>query len=116
MADEGRAPHGLLLAVVVGVVVGAPFLLGDTGEAITEAIADLLSPAGLLLLPIGLLLVIRFLSSDRGTALSDVFSFGGPDSIHRVGGSPVGIALLLVVLLFLLYNRVSLFGGGDEDE
>jgi hypothetical protein len=48
---------------------------GDGGEALTEAIAELL-------------LLIRLLSSDRGTAaLADVFAFGGsPDAVHRLGG------------------------------
>ncbi|XP_062189792.1 uncharacterized protein LOC133892842 [Phragmites australis] len=113
------APHGLLLAVVLGLVVAGPLFLGDGGEAITGAVADLLGPAGLLLLPVGLILVIRVLSSDHGAAaLANVFTFGGsPDAVHRVGGSPVGIALLLLLISVLLYYRSSLFGGdggGDE--
>ncbi|XP_008780867.2 uncharacterized protein LOC103700789 [Phoenix dactylifera] len=115
MVEEGPgAPHGVLLAVVVAVVVAVPFLLGDGGEALTEAISEVVSPAGLLLLPVTLILLIRFLSSDRGTAFSGIFSSGSPDSIHRVGGSPIGVALVLILLLFLLYNRFSLFGGDDD--
>lgn len=91
-------------------------MFGDQGEAITEAISELLSPVGLLLLPIALLLAIQFLSSDRGSFVSSIFYTGEPDSIHRVSGSPVGVALLLILVLFLLYNRVSIFGGGDDDE
>lgn len=117
MADQdgqgGAPPHGILLAAVVGLVVAAPFLFGGGGEAITGVISDAISPAGLLLLPVVLILVIRFLSSDRGAVLSDIFSAGSPDSIHRVGGSPVGVALLLLLILFLLYYRVSIFGGDD---
>ncbi|XP_073104708.1 uncharacterized protein [Elaeis guineensis] len=117
MVEEGReAPHGVLLAVVVALVVAVPFLVGDGGEALSEAISELVSPAGLLFLPVTLIFVIRFLSSDRGTAFSDVFSLGSPDSIHRVGGSPIGVALVLLLLLFLLYNRFYLFGGGDDDD
>ncbi|KAJ3683707.1 hypothetical protein LUZ60_013934 [Juncus effusus] len=120
MADGGPAapPHGALLAVVVGAMVAAPFLVGESaGEAITEMIADMLSPVGLLLLPVTLIIVIQFLSSDRGVAFTDVFNFGGsPDSFHRVGGSPIGVALVLVLILFLLYYKFSLFGGGDEDD
>ncbi len=116
MIEERGAPHGILLAVVVAIVVVVPFLLGDQGEAITEAISELLSPVGLLLLPIILLLTIHFLSSDRGSFISAIFTTGEPDSIHRVSGSPVGVALFLLLILFLLYNRVSIFGGGDSDE
>lgn len=111
---QGGAPHAILLAVVVAIVIVVPFLLGDQGEALTEAISDLLSPFGLLLLPILLLLTIQFLSSDRGSFVSAIFSSGEPDSIHRVTGSPVGVALFLVLILFLLYNRISIFGGDDD--
>ncbi|KAL9400814.1 hypothetical protein Peur_004663 [Populus x canadensis] len=107
-------PHGILLAVVVSIVVLAPFIFGDQGQAITEAFAELLSPMGLLLLPIILLLTIQFLSSDRGSFVSTIFFTGEPESIHRVSGSPVGVALFLVLILFLLYNRLSIFGGGDD--
>ncbi|XP_057956934.1 uncharacterized protein LOC131150311 [Malania oleifera] len=113
---RGSAPHGVLLAVVIGIVVLGPLLLGDQGEALTEAFSELLSPIGLLLLPVFLLLTIQFLSSDRASLLSGIFSTGEPDSIHRVSGSPVGVALFLLVLLFLLYNRVSIFGGDDDAE
>lgn len=111
---QGGAPHAILLAVVVAIVIVVPFLLGDQGEALTDAISDLLSPFGLLLLPILLLLTIQFLSSDRGSFVSAIFSSGEPDSIHRVTGSPVGVALFLVLILFLLYNRISIFGGDDD--
>ncbi|KAJ4834080.1 hypothetical protein Tsubulata_016278 [Turnera subulata] len=113
---HGGAPHGILLAVVVCIVVLAPFLFGDQGEAITEAISELLSPVGLLLLPIVLLLTIQFLSSDRGSFVSTIFSTGEPDTIHRVSGSPVGVALFLVLILFLLYNRMSIFGDDDSGD
>ncbi|TYI61735.1 hypothetical protein E1A91_D10G194400v1 [Gossypium mustelinum] len=112
----GGAPHGIILAVVVGIVVLAPFLFGDQGEAITEAISELLTPLGLLLLPIILLLTIQFLSSDRGSFVSAIFSTGEPDTIHRVSGSPFGVALFLLLILFLLYNRVSIFGGDDDSD
>ncbi|KAH9765852.1 hypothetical protein KPL70_001986 [Citrus sinensis] len=111
---HGGPPHGVLLAVVVGIVVLVPFIIGDSGEAITEFIAELLSPVGLLLLPIILLLTIQFLSSDRGSFVNSIFFTGEPDTIHRVSGSPVGVALFLVLILFLLYNRVSIFGGDDD--
>ncbi|XP_051129042.1 uncharacterized protein LOC127249965 [Andrographis paniculata] len=114
--EDRRAgpPHAAILAVVVVLVLALPALFGDQGEAITEFVADTLSPIGMLLLPIILLLTIQFLSSDRGSFVAAMFSFGEPNSIHRLSGSPVGVALVLLLVLLLLYNRVSIFGG-DED-
>ncbi|KAG0495419.1 hypothetical protein HPP92_000161 [Vanilla planifolia] len=109
-------PHVVLLLVVTGALVAAPFLFGEGGSAVTEAISDVLTPAGLLLLPVVLVLLIRFLSSERASAVSDLFSFGSPDSIHRVGGSPLGVAAVLLLLLLLLYFRVSIFSGEDSGE
>ncbi|MCL7036417.1 hypothetical protein MKW94_015165 [Papaver nudicaule] len=111
----GGAPHGILLMVVVGLVIILPMILGD-GEAITEAISEMLSPIGLLLIPIILLLLIQFLSSsDRGVSFVSTIAVGEPDSIHRLSGSPVGVALFLALVLFLLYNRFSLFGSDDDE-
>ncbi|KAG6726448.1 hypothetical protein I3843_02G069100 [Carya illinoinensis] len=111
---QAGAPHGVLLAVVVALVLVVPSFIGDQGQAITEAISELVSPVGLLFLAILLLLIIQFLSSERGSFISNIFSTGEPDTIHRVSGSPVGVALVLIIVLFLLYNRVSIFGGGDD--
>ncbi|KAJ9536836.1 hypothetical protein OSB04_029648 [Centaurea solstitialis] len=113
---RGGAPYGILLAVVVVVIIGIPMFLGDGGEAVTEFIAELLSPLGLLLLPIVLLLVIQYLSSDSGSFVSSVFSTGEPNSIHRASGSPIGVALVLLLVLFLLYNKFSIFGGDDDSD
>ncbi|KAM3707743.1 hypothetical protein ACB098_02G048000 [Castanea mollissima] len=78
---QAGAPHGVLLAVVVAMIVAVPLLVGD---------------------------------QDRGSFISSIFSTGEPDTIHRVSGSPFGVALVLVLILFLLYNRFSIFGGGDD--
>lgn len=117
MIEERQGPpHGILIIVVVAAVLIIPTLIGDQGEAITEFIADLLTPIGLLLLPILLLLTIQFLSSQNGSFVSGIFSTGEPNSIHRVSGSPVGVALFLILTLLLLYYRVSIFGGDDDSE
>ncbi|CAL0325802.1 unnamed protein product [Lupinus luteus] len=81
MIEERGAPHGILLAVVVALVVIVPFFFGD----------------------------------DRASFISSIFTTGQPDSIHRASGSPVGVALFLVLILFLLYNRFSIFGGADDE-
>ncbi|KAL8481507.1 hypothetical protein ACS0TY_027859 [Phlomoides rotata] len=116
MIEDRRAgpPHAAIIAIVVVLVMVVPTLLGDQGEAVTEFIAELLSPVGLLLLPIVLLLTIQFLSSDSGSFVAALFSTGEPNSIHRASGSPFGVALFLVLVLILLYNRVSIFGGDDD--
>ncbi|KAJ0769753.1 hypothetical protein HanLR1_Chr03g0116151 [Helianthus annuus] len=114
--QRGGAPYGILLAVVVFILIEIPMFLGDGGEALTEFIAELLSPLGLLLLPIILLLAIQYLSSDSGSFVSSIFSAGEPSSIHRASGSPVGVALVLVLVLFLLYNKFSIFGGDDDSD
>ncbi|XP_042064183.1 uncharacterized protein LOC121807909 [Salvia splendens] len=116
MIEERRAgpPHAAIMAAVVVLVMVVPTLLGDQGEAVTEFIAEMLSPVGLLLLPIVLLLTIQFLSSDTGSFVSTIFSTGEPNSIHRASGSPLGVAFVLILVLFLLYNRVSIFGGDDD--
>ncbi|KAK8949223.1 hypothetical protein KSP39_PZI006158 [Platanthera zijinensis] len=106
--------HVLLILTVAGVLVAAPFLIGDGIATLTNAISDLLKPAGLFLIPVMIVLLIRFLSSDRASAISDLFSFGSPDSIHRVGGSPLGVAAVLAVIIFLLYHRTSLFSDDDS--
>ncbi|KAG5632959.1 hypothetical protein H5410_004676 [Solanum commersonii] len=118
MIEEERhgPPHGILLAVVVVAVLLIPTILGENGEAITDFISDLLTPIGLLLLPIILLLTIQFLSSDTGSIINTIFSTGEPNSIHRVSGSPVGVALFLALTLFLLYNRSSIFGDDDSGD
>nr|XP_043629651.1 uncharacterized protein LOC122600937 [Erigeron canadensis] len=112
----GGAPYGILLAIVVITLIGIPIFLGDGGEAVTEFISELLSPFGLLLLPIVLLLVIQYLSSESGSFVSGIFSSGEPNSIHRASGSPVGVALVLLLVLFLLYNKFSIFGGDDDSD
>lgn len=119
MIEDRRAgaPYGILLAIVVVTLIGIPIFLGDGGEAVTEFISELLSPLGLLLLPIILLLVIQYLSSDNGSFVASIFNTGEPNSIHRASGSPVGVAFVLLIVLFLLYNKFSIFGGdGDDDE
>ncbi|KAK1387573.1 putative Transmembrane protein [Heracleum sosnowskyi] len=115
---RGSAPYGILFVVVVALLVVIPLILGEQGEALTEILPELLSPLGLLLLPIILLLTIQFLSSESGSSVSSIFATGGggPESIHRATGSPVGVALFLLLVLILLYSRISIFGGDDDSD
>ncbi|ERN02252.1 uncharacterized protein LOC18430357 [Amborella trichopoda] len=118
MEDDARArgpPHVLILGLVVGSMLLLPSLLGE-GGALVEMVSELLGPGMLMALPILLLLAIRFLSSDRAVFVSSLFSGGEPNSIHRVGGSPVGVVFILILTLLLLNYKVSLFGEDDSEE
>ncbi|KAH6765845.1 hypothetical protein C2S52_016828 [Perilla frutescens var. hirtella] len=57
--------------------------------------------------PVLLLLLVHWLAEDR-----DHFPFTmdlpEKDSLHRIGGSPLGVAILLVLLMFMIYHHSSL--------
>uniref|UniRef100_R7WFQ9 Uncharacterized protein n=1 Tax=Aegilops tauschii TaxID=37682 RepID=R7WFQ9_AEGTA len=116
--EDYRTPHGLLMAVVMGAVVAGPLFVLDGGEALREALSELLGPVGLPLLPLGLVVLIRVLSS--GYRLVDVFGFAlgeSLDAAYRSGrGSPVGGVISLLLFLRAVYYRSwSPFGGGDDE-
>ncbi|KAI4338521.1 hypothetical protein MLD38_023570 [Melastoma candidum] len=114
-AEEARrgAPHGVILAIVVAAVTAFPHVIGEPGEVILEAISELFTPVGLLILAVTLLLTIQVLSSDRSDVLRGFFTAEG---ICGSRDSPVGVVLFLLIVLFLLYNRGSLLGGGDDGD
>ncbi|CAN6468837.1 unnamed protein product [Victoria cruziana] len=118
MAEGGEwevPPYGAILVVVVGAAVALPMVLGDPSVVI-ETIQGMLSPSALLLIPLLLLFLIRFLSSENSAVISNMIAAASePNSIHRIGGSPVGVALLLFSLLLFVYYR-SLFGGSGDDD
>ncbi|KAK4784950.1 hypothetical protein SAY86_001639 [Trapa natans] len=63
----------------------------------------------LMLCPLFLLLLLHFLSADtpRRVPLFVPLLADQKESIHRVGGSPFGIALLLAFILFLVAHQSS---------
>ena len=92
----GAPPHGVIFAAVVVIIVLVPFLLGDGGEAVTDAITELLSPIGLLLLPVVLLLTIQFLSSDHGGSIfAGIFTACEPYRCKTLGLIPSLIRALI---------------------
>ncbi|KAF3796873.1 hypothetical protein EJ110_NYTH00742 [Nymphaea thermarum] len=56
----------------------------------------------LMVSPLVLLLVVQWLSGAERRWLPYVFPLPERDSIHRTGSSPWGVALLLVVLMFMI--------------
>ncbi|KAK8507119.1 hypothetical protein V6N13_069910 [Hibiscus sabdariffa] len=107
------ASHGVILAVVVFIVVLAPFITGDQGEAITEAISELLTPLGLLLLPLLLLLAIQSYPPTAAT-----LSPPANQTPYTVSVAPLSASASFFssYVLFLLYYRASIFGGGDDSD
>lgn len=61
----------------------------------------------LLLCPLILLLVVHFLSAEDRRRVPLIVSLPEKESFNRAGGSPWGIALLLVFLLFMISRQSS---------
>ncbi|KAL8490684.1 hypothetical protein ACS0TY_022617 [Phlomoides rotata] len=118
---EGRRagpPHAIIIAAVVAAALLLPTLFGDEDDAISNFVgaAEVLSPVGLLLLPIALILTIHFLSSAAGSFVAGIFSSSTDrNSIHRASASPVGVVMVLLLVLLLLYYKVSIFSGYDDN-
>ncbi|XP_057809178.1 uncharacterized protein LOC131023652 [Salvia miltiorrhiza] len=112
---RGGAPHAAVIAAVVVVVMVLPTLIGDQCGAVADSVAELLSPLGLLLLPISLILAIRFLSSDAGSSVAGILSAGNPGG-GGGGGSTAGVVAFLLLVLLLLYSKVFVFNSGDDSE
>ncbi|EYU31699.1 hypothetical protein ABFS83_14G053000 [Erythranthe nasuta] len=63
----------------------------------------------LMVFPVLLLLIVHWLAADdRDRSFPFAMSLPEKDSLHRVGGSPFGVALLLVFLMFMIYHHSSL--------
>ncbi|KAK6937042.1 hypothetical protein RJ641_034072 [Dillenia turbinata] len=58
-----------------------------------------------ILSPLLLLLVVQLLSSENRRRVPFFISLPEKDSLHRAGGSPWGVALLLVFLLFMISHQ-----------
>lgn len=104
-------PHAAIIAAVAVAVLLLPTLIGDQCGAVTDSLAELLSPLGLLLLPVTLVFAIRFLSSDSGALFAGIFN---PQPAAAGGGSTAGVVVFSLLVLLLLYSRVSIFNGDDD--
>lgn len=70
---------------------------------------DLVSQVRLfiMLCPVVLLLAVHFLSAEDRRRVPLIVSLPEKESLHRAGGSPWGVALLLVFLLFMISRQSS---------
>eukprot|EP01018_Ginkgo_biloba_P030234 Gb_17861 [translate_table: standard] len=100
------APQTILFLAVIGVILVVPFY-GSLMEQLEE-----ISPAMVMAAPVVLVIIIKCLSSDRNIS-SYFFNDADPSSIHRVGGSPVGVALVLLMVLLMIWYQSS---GEDDSE
>lgn len=62
----------------------------------------------LMILPVLLLLILHWLSVHNPQRVPFAMSFPKKDALHRAGGSPWGVAILLVFLMFMITHRASL--------
>ncbi|CAK9169065.1 unnamed protein product [Ilex paraguariensis] len=62
----------------------------------------------LIISPVVLLLVVHWLSSKDRDRVPFIISLPEKDSLHRAGGSPWGVAFLLVFLLLVISHHNSL--------
>ncbi|XP_073136365.1 uncharacterized protein [Henckelia pumila] len=62
----------------------------------------------LMAFPVLLLLVVYWLSSDVGERAPLVWSLPEKNSLHKVGGSPFGVAIVLMFLMFMISHHASL--------
>jgi predicted membrane-bound dolichyl-phosphate-mannose-protein mannosyltransferase len=96
----------ILLVAMIGIVLAVP-LYSTVLEQMEE-----ISPTMVMLSPLLLLILIRWLSQ-RNAPRSFFFNDVDPSAIHRVGGSPVGVAFILVLVLLMIWYQSS---GEDESE
>ncbi|KAJ4760189.1 Oxidoreductase/transition metal ion-binding protein [Rhynchospora pubera] len=75
-------------------------------ESASESLADQ-TKLLLILSPLLLVLAVHCLSNVDTRHLSFSFLVPEQESIHRAGGSPWGVAILLVVLIFMVYYQSS---------
>ncbi|KAL5765209.1 hypothetical protein ACOSP7_017492 [Xanthoceras sorbifolium] len=76
-------------------------------DAVMATASELLQRL-LVISPLLLIFAVHWLSS--GTQLSLPIPGSEPDAIHRAGGSPWGVALLVLLLFFLISYQPSLHG------
>ncbi|KAL6522845.1 hypothetical protein OROHE_016692 [Orobanche hederae] len=102
-------------AVIAGLVLVLAITQGDQ-EALAEFAGEILTEIIFVLLPLSIILTIQYISSVNRSVASVNVPKSDANSIHRASGSPVGVALVIMLVLFLLYYKRSVFGGDDDDD
>ena len=96
----------MFLFLVVGLGLGVPFYL-NYELAIVEEVQQSFK-LGVMIMPLLLLLLVMALSNSSNWSTSIVPPID-PCSIHRVGGSPWGLGLFLLLILVMIWYQCNIF-------
>ncbi|RRT71029.1 hypothetical protein B296_00032198 [Ensete ventricosum] len=91
--------HLCLFLLTLFMFIGLSWYM--TYESVFESLFDQLKFL-LMMSPLVLLLVVHWLSSDERLRVPFFIPLPERDSFHRAGGSPWGVALILVLLMFMI--------------
>lgn len=95
--------HAVFILVIVVAILAIPSLLPEDLASFIPSFQEL--HPFIVLAPVVLLLVVRFLASTPGPGLGiDTDA----STIHRVSGSSVGLAALLVIVLAMIWYQSML--------
>eukprot|EP00249_Psilotum_nudum_P001467 c13931_g2_i1 orf=388-717(+) len=103
MAQSSLSPsphHFIFIVVIVVAILLIPLLFPEAEESVLPSSKQELNPI-MLLIPVILLLVLRYLSTQEKGLRVDADA----STIHRVSGSSVGIALVLVVVAAMIWYQ-----------
>lgn len=100
MYSEGPSPVKPLLLIGLAVLgITLPWYMSY--EPVVE---DVQAQWGLLMIILPVLILVAIVCMAAGTnALNYILPQSDPSSIHRVGGSPVGLGILLLIVLTMVW-------------
>ncbi|KAF6149349.1 hypothetical protein GIB67_016887 [Kingdonia uniflora] len=96
--------HLCFFLVILFLFIGLSWYINY--ESIFEGIFDQLKLV-FIISPLVLLLVVHCLSSDERNRIPFMIPLPEQDSLHRAGGSPWGVGLVLVLLFFMISYQSS---------
>lgn len=107
-----NAVHTVLMLLIVGTVLAVPWMLPDGSEEVEVEVEEeetwpsILRPVLMMMLPLALLLVVRWSASEQAASLA--LRKADKSTIHRVAGSSPGLLLLLLLILAMISFHSSL--------